>query len=88
MIEESEYIPVRRQVRAKRRHHVDRLKKKRANYFICYFWLGDGDRQDKKRIGQVAETPKRCSCEMCGNPRKYFKQLTVQERKNAGSWRI
>lgn len=27
------------------------------------------------------ETPKPCSCFMCGNPRKWFGEKTVQERR-------
>lgn len=30
----------------------------------------------------VVETPTPCSCFMCGNPRKYFKQKTNQEKRN------
>lgn len=28
----------------------------------------------------MKNTSKPCSCWMCGNPRKYFKELTMQER--------
>jgi hypothetical protein len=28
-----------------------------------------------------ADNLKRCSCWMCGNPRKYFKERTLQEKK-------
>jgi hypothetical protein len=27
-------------------------------------------------------TTKLCSCRMCGNPRKYFDEPTLQEKKN------
>jgi hypothetical protein len=34
-------------------------------------------------IGVGASThSKACSCYMCGNPRKYFNELTIQERKH------
>lgn len=52
--------------RAYRRHHMRRLKKKRLA------WNGD--------IRQY-RTPCMCSCYMCGNPRKHFGELTIQERK-------
>ena len=29
----------------------------------------------------VLQTPAVCSCWMCGNPRKWFKQPTIQERR-------
>ena len=40
-----------------------------------------GFTQDPRRIGASAHTPKPCSCYMCGNPRKYFRDLTMQERR-------
>jgi hypothetical protein len=33
-------------------------------------------------IGIRAHTPAICSCHMCGNPRKHWKQVTLQERKH------
>ncbi|MCM1513045.1 MAG: hypothetical protein NC112_08080 [Oxalobacter formigenes] len=54
-----------------RRHHKRRIRKKRAHY--C-----------NGHIGKFVETPKMCSCWMCGNPRRYAKgkeQLTIQERR-------
>lgn len=29
----------------------------------------------------LAETPVRCSCWMCGNPRRYFGEVAMQETK-------
>jgi hypothetical protein len=30
---------------------------------------------------------KRCSCWMCGNPRRYWHEVTIQERRqSAGEW--
>ena len=42
-----------------------------------------GDRQEYLDIARKRQrnTTKRCSCEMCGNPRKYFGDLTMQERR-------
>ena len=34
-----------------------------------------------KQIGFIAHSPKACSCYMCGNPRKHWKQKTFQEIK-------
>lgn len=36
-----------------------------------------------KFIGRLATTHKPCSCYMCGNPRKYFKQDTIQELRES-----
>ncbi|WP_404833422.1 hypothetical protein [Alcaligenes nematophilus] len=45
--------------RAVRRAHVERLKKQRR------FWWGR--ELTGKELGRVVETPKPCSCWMCGN---------------------
>lgn len=29
----------------------------------------------------AADTPTRCSCVMCGNPRRHFGEITVQEMR-------
>ncbi len=60
--------------RAERRHHVDRLKRKRKYHF--------GRELSGKELSQVVDTPKPCSCYLCGNPRKYFEEKTVQEHKH------
>lgn len=46
-------------MRAVRRAHVERLKKQRR------FWRGR--ELTGKELGRVVETPKPCSCWMCGN---------------------
>ena len=52
---------------AQRRHDTERIKAKRSAY------NGHGK--------TVLQTPAVCSCWMCGNPRKWFKQPTIQERR-------
>lgn len=54
-------------MKAERRHHTARVKAKRSQY------NGHGK--------AMAETPAVCSCWMCGNPRKHFGALTIQERR-------
>lgn len=54
-------------MKAERRHHTVRLKAKRGKY------SGKGH--------VMFETPAACSCWMCGNPRKFFGERTVQERR-------
>ena len=61
--------------RAIRRHHYQRLKKKRINN-IC--WLHN---LSYREVGIYINTPKVCSCWMCGNPRKHFNEKTFQEKK-------
>lgn len=55
-------------MRAIRRHHYTRLKKKRKNYW-----------GNEYTNPIVYETPKCCSCCACGNPRKHWKAITKQE---------
>lgn len=45
-------------------HHHERLKKNRKNYW--------GGNLSDKHNGMVADTPKICSCWMCGNARKIW----------------
>lgn len=64
--------------RAVRRHHRDRLIAKRKKVI---WWA------EHTPHGMLANTPCRCSCWMCGNPRKYYKaqwigRRTIQERKH------
>lgn len=57
------------------RHHADRIKHNRLHYW------GDEDGLDRRRLGIVSKTPHPCTCYICGNPRKYHKELTMQEKK-------
>ena len=51
-----------------------RLRKNRR-----FFW-GRDLMHEKRASGTVIDTPTPCSCPMCGNPRKYFKEKTIQEK--------
>lgn len=64
--------------RALRRHHRIRLLNKRKYYYRGAM-IEDGF--NSNNIARVINTPKSCSCWMCGNPRKYHKELTVKEQK-------
>ena len=57
--------------RAIRRHHYQRLKRKR------YQWW-DGD-IDNETAAFLVNTPTPCSCFACGNPRRHFGEKTRQE---------
>ena len=61
--------------RALRRHHAARLKHARGHYWGHDIW------HEPKLLGKVINTPTPCSCWMCGNPRRHFKELTRQERR-------
>jgi len=65
---------------AHRRHHIERLKSRRRSMLRAE-WprLGDELADDPAFIGGLVTTHTRCSCPMCGNPRKWFGTLTRQE---------
>lgn len=67
--------------RAERRHHHKRMLEKVKSFSIYkyFFWSEDSKLRHQKK---VAETRKPCSCWMCGNPRRYFKdKKTMQEKR-------
>lgn len=55
-----------------RRFHRRRLKKRRQ-----YYWI-----YTPRYAGLYIDTPKPCSCPMCGNPRKWWNEVTRQEMKS------
>lgn len=61
-------------LRAVRRHHYARLKNSRKHYFNFSWWANQA-----KRLGIIAYYPTKCSCPMCGNPRKWFGDRTISE---------
>lgn len=65
--------------RAERRHQMDRIKRKIRKNFKDWSILID----NPKNVGKLAQVHGvACSCEMCGNPRKYSKtKKTLQELK-------
>lgn len=60
--------------RALRRHHAARLKAKRAHYW-------GGSDKTPRLLGLLSQTPALCSCPGCGNPRKYFGELSIFEQR-------
>lgn len=69
--------------RAERRHHYQRLKRKRYRELKA-----NGLLIDEKHLGYAVSTHNAgCSCHMCGNPRKYYNDKTIQEQKQDESER-
>ncbi len=64
--------------RALRRHHVARRKRWAARE-LAHIVEGHQGRSRRKTVGLLAETPKRCSCWMCGNPRRHFGEPSHRE---------
>lgn len=56
------------------RHHAKRIK----NNLRHYHFYRDAD---PRCLGIGARTKARCSCWMCGNPRKFWDYKTIQELK-------
>lgn len=79
--------------RAYRRHCRDKALTKTRQFvkeslLPDYFYRN----QDKKEVVEkiVMRTHKNrkvCSCDMCGNPRKYLKQITFQEARADDSFK-
>jgi hypothetical protein len=60
--------------RRQRRANRDKIKSLRANYW------GHGVPLTPRLLGIVADTPKPCSCWLCGNPRHHYNEVTRQEQ--------
>ena len=68
--------------RAERRHHHQRMIDRVKEFWFLkadQYWGTEEKRQ--KHIRKMAETRKPCSCYMCGNPRKHWKDKTMQEHR-------
>ena len=61
--------------RALRRHHEQRMKRHVAGYYGGYA------RGHPRALGKLAHARQLCSCWMCGNPRRYLGERTLQERR-------
>jgi hypothetical protein len=63
--------------RSIRRHHEERIKRRVKKYYGGVF------RHDVRAVGKLAHSRTPCSCWMCGNPRRYEDEPTLQERRTA-----
>lgn len=73
--QDAETLPnlAEKATRALRRHHANRLRAQRR------FFHGQDLAAIRGALGRVVNTAAQCSCFMCGNPRRYFKERTLQE---------
>lgn len=74
--------------RSKRIQQKDRSKKKNrkiANRMTaptdCWIIPSERDERVRRIAGMLTNHGKLCSCHMCGNPRKWFNEKTMQEKK-------
>lgn len=63
--------------KAWRRSQRARIRQRVRGYFIC------GRNLPPERLGHYARTPTPCSGPCCGNPRRHFGKVTMQERRAA-----
>lgn len=61
--------------RAQRRHHDQRMKRRFHRRERLHPYWGGSD----KSAGRYANHGCDCSCTMCGNPRRHFGHVTLQE---------
>lgn len=61
--------------RAERRHHRDRMKAKARRI------ASQSAHLDPDNFSKLHDHLAYCSCHMCGNPRKHWNELTMQERR-------
>lgn len=62
--------------RSERRRHEQRMKAKFLRMKRHNWWT-----PTEKDAGLYPHHGKVCSCYMCGNPRKYWGELTIQEKR-------
>jgi len=68
--------------RAFTRGTVRKAKRKAKRVLKLWQWFED-EAITPKQIGRSASVHCRfCSCVMCGNPRKWFKERTIQEQRH------
>lgn len=75
---EEEIVENPKEKRQKRFQQKDRNKKKWSRLVRHMFGMLE---ITPKMIGTAANHGKLCSCHMCGNPRKFFNEKTLQEQK-------
>jgi hypothetical protein len=68
-----------KQKRSIRRFNAQKYKKRCKRTFLSRYTNLGNPVDELKIIGKIYKTRKPCSCFMCGNPRKYFNQKTIQE---------
>ena len=69
--------------RAQRRHDANRMEA-RARKVVRRWTLDDTPRlqfDEKAHARRMRDNLKPCSCPMCGNPRRYWHEPTIQERR-------
>lgn len=75
--------------REKRFERNTRIKIRRKHYYACTKeWYQKYPDSAQKARGMHYQTGTLCSCAMCGNPRKFFGEVTLQERSHQEVWKV
>jgi hypothetical protein len=61
--------------RSFRRHHEQRIKRRVRRYY------GGNAAGNPRQVGKIAHSRQLCSCFMCGNPRRFWREPTPQEQR-------
>jgi hypothetical protein len=74
------------------RRHTEERAKARARRKLKARWTwtppeGRPERYDPGQVGYLATTPTPCSCFTCGNPRRHFGELRMEELRAADRFR-
>lgn len=64
-----------------RRQQYERMKTRALRDLRQARW-----RSDARAVGKRVSTRQPCSCWMCGNPRRHFKQATMQEIRSTAKF--
>lgn len=67
--------------RALRRHHRARMIHHAMRSYVIGAFDDEGWAERRTRATYWADNLAKCSCYLCGNPRKFEGRLTVQERR-------
>jgi hypothetical protein len=89
MIEEQELInpKLKRQRRFQQKIRSKNKWKKVANRLSNELQLSERYDWIRKATGMMTNHGKLCSCHMCGNPRKFFNEKTIQEQRSDVKYR-
>lgn len=71
--------------RAYHRYQEARKKAKVVRWWNTDWWSSKRGDPPEKWVGQMAATHKHYPCAMCGNPRRWFGEITTKE-KVADEW--
>ena len=67
--------------RERRRRDFLRMKKRARKVQASWWNTHHTDPELDKPSSKLANNIKACSCDMCGNPRKWWNEITFQEKK-------